>query len=387
MVADLDTVTLSSQANPTATLIVPAGQPCTLVNLSLTVTTYLGGTNAINIADASSGNGVAPLGPLNSLPFDGSEDVYGIVPAGQSATIAIYPSGTNWQPSPVQSSQQLIAAGLATAANQQSQLTTGAPLTSGFSIVSSPIPSNTFLTGGGSSSVTIQNITRPGYVFTVYSQNSSSGSTVPFVGVNFQWQDAASGLTIDEETWYINNPFSAPVNLPYFGKGPTKGNQLKITFTNYDPTTNANIFWNFAQSTQHIARDDWRGPPTSNLPVYVEPPDCDPYSLYLGGGNTGTFGQGTQKAYLLPLYAGTVSIYMLASLVGTGGTGVNASVTAVNPNVGNATLYSTQITVAGNSVQFETVLPRCPCEISFIGDQTGGNAQAGFSVMALEYAS
>jgi hypothetical protein len=102
-----------------AVLLVEAGQqPVLLVNLSLTVTIYVGSDPGIQSTDAT---GIAPLGPLNPLACDGSVNVYGIAPSGQTAQIAIFPSGTQWSPSPIQSAEQLITAGLATASNQIAQ--------------------------------------------------------------------------------------------------------------------------------------------------------------------------------------------------------------------------------------------------------------------------
>lgn len=97
-----------------ATPVVPSGSldgyPFTVVNSSETETVYLGDNPSIQSTDATN---LAPLGPLNAVPFDGLSPVYAISASGQIATLWVFGAGaTNWSPSPIQSAEQILIAGI-----------------------------------------------------------------------------------------------------------------------------------------------------------------------------------------------------------------------------------------------------------------------------------
>lgn len=79
-----------------ASQIVRAGDSSVLVlNTSTNVTVYLTENNAYTSGDAGT-QAVSALGPQQSVVFSGEIDVFGVAPSGQSATLNLYPSATNF---------------------------------------------------------------------------------------------------------------------------------------------------------------------------------------------------------------------------------------------------------------------------------------------------
>jgi hypothetical protein len=87
------TDTIFVRSSSTATLIVAAGDPPSLVSNPGPNTVYLGDNNAILATDAS---GVVPLAPNGFVNTDGSSDLYGNCAAGQSQTLNVLSGATNF---------------------------------------------------------------------------------------------------------------------------------------------------------------------------------------------------------------------------------------------------------------------------------------------------
>lgn len=143
----------------------------------------------------------------------------------------------------------LIATGSATGTAGGAPLLHGARrlFTVGSQVVAA---SGTFSTGN----ITF---TRPGYLIRVTCQMSAAGAVQPTVKADMSWTVAASGSPITaQEQWYL--PAGSVTAMRTNGKGPTKGDTLNITFTNGDATDTVTLFVDVWETTQHVARDDWR---------------------------------------------------------------------------------------------------------------------------------
>lgn len=86
-------ITVASAAYPTPLIAVGQGSVL-LYNTSTNVTVSLS-TNSGNMVPGSSAT-TSPLGPGESAVFDGTKEIYGVVPAGSPASINVYPSATSY---------------------------------------------------------------------------------------------------------------------------------------------------------------------------------------------------------------------------------------------------------------------------------------------------
>lgn len=266
----------------------------------------------------------------------------------------------------------LIASGSATGTAGGTPLLHGAKLA--YSSTSNVIAaSGTFSTGAIP-------IGKPGYIIRLNTQMSGVNAAVPYLECDLTWSITPNtGIVTSEEIWYINCGSSGAVNTR--GKGPTKGNQLNITFTNGDSVDSCTLSVQVWETTQHISRDDWRNPggapSASAAGIHAD-------SLAnIVANDTFTVGAGASVFRNMPLYAGDVNVW-LGSV-----TGPTAQVNIVP--VGDFNVATPQpIATFDWTVNFRTptrvTLPRCPCQIQFINGG-GSAATAQVSLIALEYAS
>jgi hypothetical protein len=261
----------------------------------------------------------------------------------------------------------------------------GTPLLHGFNWLNNA-PVTTTVSANSSTTVVIDNITRPGYIISILAAVGSSNSTIPFLGVELIWRDQTSGVTTAIEQWYITCYNGTPTPNPHFGKGPTKGNSVKITFTNYDPTYNMTVTWGIGQTTQHISRDDWRGQQVTNNPVFTALPNADPLALILGSGLQAASPANTTYTWLLPLYAGQAEINVIQNV----SQAIALQVNAIDPLVTGAAFTSLPIYYMPTAASTEfgplpLYLPRCPCTLQVTTGAAVSTIRA--TVTSLEYAS
>lgn len=361
------------------------GGQVTLVNLDVAQTIFL--DYEYNVTAGS-----LQLGPLNSLSFDGGRPIYAACFSGQ-ADLLVMPGATNWSPSPAQISAQLAALGLATAANQLGQNTaipngiaaTGTPLLHG-------LANRLNNTSGGSGTLAVPagstifpfvgGITKPGYIISI-SVAIANTATIPFLEVQMIWKDAVTGLGTAEEAWIIP---AATSTLVIYGKGPTKGSELSIGMHNLDPAQAMTVTCAFWETTHHIGRDDWRSDNPNNVPglgLIANP--CDAFAGLLLQ-SEGTAAAHGGPSFMLPLYAGQVSIYASLGAVG------NLSVSALQAGgvgmpapYGGNTLAQTPL-AAGTPVTLTQDTGRFPIVVS-LDNTTAGAASYGITATILEYAS
>lgn len=230
---------------------------------------------------------------------------------------------------------QLIAAsladiGLATASAQATQIgqlssspaatiaqdvsNTGTPLLQGLAFFGSPNTSIVVAAGGSQTfSVTL---TKPGYLIDCFA-SIAAAATIPFCKVTFKWQDAGGATIAALQSWYL--PASSVVGAAgafrQCGQGPSRGPMLTVTVTNYDPAQALTFTYSLAQTTQHLARDDWRsidyqGASVPGYGAYSATPTGVAFGDMAGGvlavQNNDTLPAHTSWNLLLPLYCGIV---------------------------------------------------------------------------------
>lgn len=130
----------------------------------------------------------------------------------------------------------------------------GTPLVNGVKFLAGPnatlaVPANTTESFSVLSS-------HPGYFIDIFASIANAGATVPWYLVEFIWQDSGAATIIDIEHFYL--PAASSGRWRTCGKGPNRGQLLTVNITNYDPTYAMTVTYSIGETTQHIARDDWR---------------------------------------------------------------------------------------------------------------------------------
>lgn len=112
-------MTLFTIVGPQPVRVIAAGDgPGVLVNRDLTNQAWTSTEQGFNAGDVTA----SIHDPLIGIPYDGDEDVYATVATGVSIQMDYMQNAQNWAPSPAQAAQQISALGLATAANQATQI-------------------------------------------------------------------------------------------------------------------------------------------------------------------------------------------------------------------------------------------------------------------------
>lgn len=275
--------------------IVSAGDPATLiVNRDLVNQVWYG---PLSITDGNIGS-YSVIDPLGSVNLDGSQDVYAMASAS-TVQADVVQGSTNWSPSPAQIAAQISALGLATAANQATQIVgsnstnsylsgsssgalisnTGqtiasetAGLVASGSVSGTPggIPllrytnnlsksTATNLPAGGTTAITLvsaASINQPGYEAEFTCHFSAGIGTSPFVELVFTWSDSASGFTTRQVFFYIPGGSGASNTITCYLVGPCNGNTLTVTATNTDASAGAALDSWVVSQTSHVYETD-----------------------------------------------------------------------------------------------------------------------------------
>jgi hypothetical protein len=273
----------------------------------------------------------------------------------------------------------------------QAIASTGTPLLHGYNnlINDTSVPGYLSIASGASVFPSIP-ISKPGYLISIAGEMAAAG-TNPFLQVTMAWYDHSIGLAaggpIAEETWWL--PLSNTVfNLYTFGKGPTKGNYLQLQIKN-ESSQSVNVNLIFSETTQHIARDDWRSvaPTASNaVPGYTFAPNSNPLGLILAGGGAAgqAFTVSDQYIYLLPLYCGE-------AFIDFSGPGTASELSVAVADLAGNYMFSDVVgagtgTNPGTNYRNSFYLPRQPCQLYI--ENAGPNAPICFwGLTIVEYAS
>lgn len=199
-------------------------------------------------------------------------------------------------------------------------------------------------------------LTAPGY-FAHFEALANAASTNPFFGIEMRWLDPTANFIMGSEKWVIPAS-SVAAGAVVVGKGPIKGTQLEVLIDNFDPVNTMTIQALVLETTQYIARDDWRSIVHGSIPGFTIRNSDEP-SLILVQQSALTFSAGVSRTVLMPLYAGQVAIDVTLSAAEN----VLVEVLAVDPVIGSDTLVFSNVSSALNQGPFIATLPRTPCKL------------------------
>lgn len=274
---------------------------------------------------------------------------------------------------------QLSSSPAATIAQDVSN--TGTPLLQGLAFFGAP---NSTLTvpAAGSASFSV-NFTKPGYLVDLYA-SIAAAAAAPWCLVEFKWQDSGGATIAALQHWYLPASSTGPWRV--CGQGPTRGPMLTVTVTNYDPAKAITLTYSLAQTTQHIARDDWRAVDTTTANVagygtFGSTPNGLAFSDLAGGvliNQSGdTIPASTQWGFLLPLYCGVV--YWQVSANSNIAVSIRTPASLVTPVLdGNVPIW---LDLTTTDVTVQVTHPRMPLVAFF--QNTTASPIAGVNFMAL----
>lgn len=260
--------------------------------------------------------------------------------------------------------------------------TTGTPLLHGVNVIQG---ANVVNCPPGGFPSPFQTVAKPGYVIAL--QAVSEGTpTSPWLRVSLFWFDtpgAAHGTA--EEVWIVPVTTNGGTPIRILGKGPTKGQSVTIQLHNTDGAVACDVTYTFLETTQHIARDDWRSDPIVSVNGQTPFAKQDPWALIMGAESGISIGASGSTGRLLPLYAGQVAINVVDGAA-TPNWGI--TVQAVDPALTGALaqLYN-QPKLSVATLQATVNLPRCPCQVILFNLATVAQSPFTVSVQPIEFAS
>lgn len=230
-----------------------------------------------------------------------------------------------------------------------------------------------------------QTVAKPGYIIAITAVSAGT-PTSPWLRVSLFWFDTPNAQHgTAEEVWVIPVTTSGGSTIRVLGKGPTKGQSVTIQLHNTDGAVACTATYTFVETTQHIARDDWRSDPIASVAGQTAPAQQDPWALIMGAETGIAIGASAQHAVLLPLYAGQVAL----NLVNPNTTkNLGVTVQAVDPALtGAAAQLFNEPLYAAETLHATINLPRCPCQLVLFNNQTVGITGLSWSMQPIELAS
>lgn len=223
-------------------------------------------------------------------------------------------------------------------------------------------------------------ITKPGYLIRVTAQMSASSAANPTVKCDVNWTVAASGTPITaQEIWFV--PAAAASAMRTDGRGPTKGDTVTITLTNGDSVDTVTVFVTIWETTQHMARDDWRS--TGTVGSSLGTPAVNIAYAGILANESVNVGAGATAVRNLPLYCGQASVFINQNAAA--GSQVQIFPAGAFSLVSQLAIANLDWTAAPHSL-IGVPLPRAWCQIQATNNGAGA-VFFNYSVIALEYAS
>lgn len=223
-------------------------------------------------------------------------------------------------------------------------------------------------------------ITKPGYLIRVTAQMSAANAVQPTVKADLSWTVAATGTPITaQEQWYL--PAASVSAMRTDGRGPTKGDTLSIVFTNGDTVDTCTIFVNVWETTQHIARDDWRS--TGSVASAAGGAIANQNFANLIASDSFSVPAATTITKNLPLYCGQAAIFLNQNTAA-------GSQVSINPgSIFSSTFLATSLvldwTVQGHVVTIVN-LPRGYVQLLAFNNGAAA-APCAVSIIPVEFAS
>lgn len=335
---------------------------------------------------------VIPIPPLGSASLTADKHDIWVSTNGGSFNVSAYlmPGGTNWTPSPAQVAAQINALGLATSANQGTQIGQGTSLVSntgstnvalfgsapsalvsasGLSVAQDmknshsavtaeiaaliatgavggtpggvPLlrktvnlgfsnPSISILASGIAQLASSNTFNQPGYEMFLSANLPAASGTKPFIEIQVTWTDIASGMSLSTDLFYIACGNGAANAIPAYIFGPVKGDAITVNALNQDPGFAATLVYSVNVNSHVYTR------PYLLQPSYVGAPNgfTSPAGIPAAGeliNASPSIGPGATSSRLCAAWNGRVRIH-LDNLAGANA----AQLTVTDPS----TLYS-----------------------------------------------
>jgi len=373
--------------------------------------------------------------PLGSVTIGTSKQDVWVSTNGGNYTVAAYllPEGTNWTPSPAQVAAQIQALGLATEATQQlvqtdtsnthldlalgtnpmlqGSVTSALVSTIGKSIAQDMLHGNAGTTseiaallasgspsgamGGipllrftqklGSASgqtilglnsnplITFIPVNQPSYECTFIANLPAAAGTVPFVQLTFQWNDNATGLVNDSETFIITSGNGSANAITTYLSGPVRGDILSVNAFNLDPAQTVTLTW-VINTISHVVSHDRLVQPNyaPTAPVGFTNPNGSPSTGLVATINP-TVGSNATSIRLLATYSGKVNVNINAR-----GQSDNFSYALVDPgtlySTSGASFFSQDTPAGGSQLNANINMPNGPVLYQVINRSTTAGA-------------
>lgn len=266
----------------------------------------------------------------------------------------------------------LIASGSATGTPGGTPLLHGA--------VQVGILSNQVIAASGTFNMPNITFTKPGYLIRVVAQMSAGGAAAPSLECILSWTVAGTGSGVaQDQIWFV--PCGGATSMRSNGYGPTRGDTLAITLVNGDAVDSVTVTVQVWETTQHMARDDWRstgGVSSSNAGVAAGLAKAN-----IIANESVNVPAGQSVGRNLPLYCGQVSVFINQNVAA--GSQVQILPVGAFTGTGNISIANLDWTLAPHSL-VGVPLPRCWCQIQATNNGAGA-VFFNYSIIALEYAS
>lgn len=124
-------------------------------------------------------------------------------------------------------------------------------------------------------------VTQPGYEIIV-NPKFPAGTTNPFVEVNLQWIDSATGNGVANDVWFVPGCTDAHGFVVY-GRGPSKADRVSVGITNLDTAQSVTCTVELLVNSRVLPVDVWRFNNTLansstvtgfTLPSFPDDPSC-----------------------------------------------------------------------------------------------------------------
>lgn len=225
-----------------AVQLVQAGDGTTLiVNRDPNNTLLLGPTAAVSKANQQN---LSIVDPLGSRTVQGLIDVWGVAETAE-IEVDVQNDAMAWSASPAQIAAQIQASGIFINTNSTQILDSA----------STVVPSS------GSVVIGTYDVKQIGYEIRVSSRWNGAPNPIDDFqcGVQLDWLDSTTGQIVCTDQWAVGASSSASANLLTAGSGPTKGNQVQVTFFNSDPSgANVTISCVMLLNSRTYVKDVWR---------------------------------------------------------------------------------------------------------------------------------
>jgi hypothetical protein len=352
-----------------ATQLVEGGGPSALLyNTSPFTTVWLTEQNVYNSGDAGTLN-VVPLGPGQTVVFDGTLDVFGVCPTGQSATVNVYPSATN-------------VTGAINVTPVYPPAGTVFPITAGAGVDVNLI---SMVDASAFNSYDLNVI--------AYCANQGTAGAPLTAQWHLTWYDTLGGSAVYEEDWYTWLSNSSATTKIAVGSGPMHGRYFSLDVVNFGTAgtieiTGAAVYL----SGRNVVYSDWRqNNPGSNqstgsgLGFVNNSAPIGGYDNTLCLWNDVSLAEPDKFYSPCNLYSGIGGLYVASTVASTGDITLVSGAGLVNGAMTSSLVGANTIFAIGsaddtgmgvNSFDNEmTDLPRAPCYATFFQSTTTGNIQ------------